>query len=132
MHSFLKLCMLQGRPKGISKKGGPSKEIKTTAQSNEASAQPNEANAQLAQLDEANSQPNETLATTSNQRATHVSVCSDEAIRMYCGIKRETLAALLNHQDILNIELLSVDTSPIKPQVPAKLLKRCLMTIVSS
>lgn len=41
---------------------------------------------------------------------------------MYCGIDPGELAALLNNDDILDIEPLNVDTSPAKPLVPSKQL----------
>lgn len=39
---------------------------------------------------------------------------------MYCGIEPNALAALLNDEDILDIEPLSVDGVPVKPHVPTR------------
>lgn len=52
--------------------------------------------------------------------AIQFSVSYAEVIRMYCRIDPNELVALLNDEDILYIEPLSVDTSPAKLHVPAK------------
>lgn len=96
-------------PKGISKKGGPSKKTKTHAQPDEAFVQSDEASARVVM----------TFATTSNQPVTRVFVCCDEAIKRYCGIELDALEALLNDEDIMDIEPPSVGTSPVKPHVLA-------------
>lgn len=62
-------------------------------------------------------QPDLTPSRSDMTPTTQFLISSTETMRMYYGIDPDELTALLNDEDILDIEPLSVNTSPAKPPV---------------